>query len=85
MVIQACIFRRKVSSCFGAKYTLRPQAPTLTLYDVVELLKVIMPRKQLSVEEVVDLIYQKHLNRFRSRNAYLSKQEEYLDENWFLI
>ena len=55
------------------------------MQDVVELLKVVMPRKQLSVEEVVDLIYQKHLNRCRSPNSYLSKQKEYLDENRFLL
>ena len=79
MVLLAMLFLLQL------KHTLRPQAPMITLQDVVELLKVIMPRKQLSVEEVVDLIYQKHLNRFRSRKSFLSKQKEFLDENLFLI
>ena len=51
------------------KHTLRPQAPMLTLQDVVELLKVIMPRKRLSVEEVVDLIYQKEGTTYVLQNC----------------
>ena len=50
-----------------------------------EILKVVMPRKQLSVEDVVELIRQKHLNRLRSREGYLSKQKEQLEENRLLI
>ena len=41
----------------------------LTLQDVVELLKVIMPRKRLSVEEVVDLIYQKEGTTYVLQNC----------------
>ena len=48
-------------------------------------LRVVMPRKELSFEEVVELIRQKHLNRWRSRTSYLEKQNEQLDENRFLI
>ena len=40
-----------------------------------------MPRKQLSVEDVVELIRQKHLNRLRSQEGYLSKQKDQLEEN----
>ena len=67
------------------KRTLQPQAPMLTLQDVHEILRVVMPRKDVSFEEVVELIRQKHLNRWRSRNSYLKKQKDHLDENRFLI
>ena len=67
------------------KRTLQPQAPMLTLQDVHEILRVVMPRKDVSFEEVVELIRQKHLNRWRSRKSYLKKQKEQLDENRFLI
>jgi SRSO17 transposase len=67
------------------KHTLRPKAPMLTLQDVHEILRVMMPRKEWSFEEVVELIRQKHLNRWRSRNSYLKKQKDQLDENRFLI
>ena len=67
------------------KHTLRGQAPLLSLQDVHDILKVVMPRKQLSVEDVVELIRQKHLNRLRSREGYLSKQKDQLEENRLLI
>lgn len=79
MVLLAMLFLLQL------KHTLRPNAPMLTLQDVHEILRVVMPRKSLSFEEVVELIRQKHLNRWRSRNSYLKKQEEQLDENRFLI
>ncbi len=44
----------------------------LTLKDSVEILKIVMPKKKLS-EEAAELIYKKHLNRFRSRNCRLQK------------
>ena len=67
------------------KHTLRGQALLLSLQDVHDILKVVMPRKQLSVEDVVELIRQKHLNRLRSREGYLSKQKDQLEENRLLI
>jgi SRSO17 transposase len=79
MVLLAMLFLLQL------KHTLRPQAPMLTLQDVHEILRVVMPRKTLSFEEVVELIRQKHLNRWRSRNSYLKKQNEQRDENRFLI
>jgi SRSO17 transposase len=79
MVLLAMLFLLQL------KHTLRPQAPMLTLQDVHEILRVVMPRKELSFEEVVELIHQKHLNRFRSRNSYLAKQKDQLEENRFLI
>ena len=79
MVLLAMLFLLQL------KRTLQPQAPMLTLQDVHEILRVVMPRKDGSFEEVVELIRQKHLNRWRSRNSYLKKQKEQLDENRFLI
>lgn len=79
MVLLAMLFLLQL------KHILRPQAPLLTLQDVHEILRVVMPRKELSFEEVVELIRHKHLNRFRSRNSYLAKQKDQLEENRFLI
>jgi len=60
------------------KQTLRPKAPLITLQDAVEILEVVMPKKQLTFEEAVDHIRQKHLNRFRSRNSRLRSQKTQL-------
>jgi hypothetical protein len=43
-----------------------------------------MPKKKLSFEEAAELIYKKHLNRFRSRNCRLQKKQIWLKENGFL-
>ena len=57
------------------KRKLAPKAPMLTLKDSVEILKIVMPKKKLSFEEAAELIYKKHLNRFRSRNCRLQKKQ----------
>lgn len=79
MVLLAMLFLLQL------KHRLKDQAPLLSLQDVHEILAVIMPRKNLSFEEAVELIRQKHLNRVRSRNSFLKKQKNQLDENRFLI
>ena len=79
MVLLAMLFLLQL------KHRLKEQAPLLSLQDVHEILAVIMPRKNLSFEEAVELIRQKHLNRVRSRNSFLKKQKDQLDENRFLI
>jgi hypothetical protein len=61
-----------------------PKAPMLTLKDSVEILRIVMPKKKLSFEEAAELIYKKHLNRFRSRNCRLQKKQIWLKENGFL-
>lgn len=66
------------------KRRLAPKAPMLTLKDSVEILKIVMPKKKLSFEEVAKLIYEKHLNRFRSRNCRLQKKQIWLKDNGFL-
>ncbi len=50
------------------KRNLAPKAPMTTLQDSLEILKVALPKKELSFDEAIELIYQRHLNRFRSRN-----------------
>jgi len=71
--------------CFASNENLlHPKAPMLTLKDSVEILKIVMPKKKLSFEEAAELIYKKHLNRFRSRNCRLQKKQIWLKENGFL-
>ena len=65
MVLLAMLFLLRL------KRKLAPKAPMLTLKDSVEILKIVMPKKKLSFEEAAELIYKKHLNRFRSRNCRL--------------
>ena len=69
MVILAMLF------LLYLKRQLAPKAPMLTLQDAQEILKVVMPKKELSFEEAVELIRKKHLNRFRARNSSLQKQQ----------
>jgi SRSO17 transposase len=67
------------------KRSLAPKAPMITLQDALEILRVAMPKKELSFDEAVELIHQKHLNRFRSRNCRLNKQQAWLKELGVLI
>ncbi len=67
------------------KRNLAPKAPMITLQDALEILKVALPKKELSYDEAIDLIYQRHLNRFRSRNCRLNKQEAWLKEQGVLM
>ncbi len=60
------------------KQSLCPKASMITLQDALDILKVVLPKKQLSLQDAVDLIKDKHLNRWRSRNSYLRKQLEQL-------
>ncbi len=67
------------------KRNLAPKAPMITLQDALEILKVALPKKELSYDEAIDLIYQRHLNRFRSRNCRLNKQQAWLKEQGVLM
>lgn len=78
MVLLAMLFLLRL------KRKLAPKAPMLTLKDSVEILKIVMPKKKLSFEEAAELIYKKHLNRFRSRNCRLQKKQIWLKDNGFL-
>jgi len=78
MVLLAMLFLLRL------KRRLAPKAPMLTLKDSLEILKIVMPKKKLSFEEAAELIYKKHLNRFRSRNCKLQKKQIWLKDNGFL-
>lgn len=67
------------------KRNLAPKAPMITLQDALEILKVALPKKELSFDEAIELIYQRHLNRFRSRNCRLNKQQAWLKEQAFVM
>ena len=75
MVLLAMLFLLRL------KRKLAPKAPMLTLQDSVEILKIVMPKKKLSFEEAAELIYKKHLNRCRSRNCRLQKEQIWLKDN----
>jgi len=57
---------------------LTSQAPMLTLQDAKQILEILIPKKNLTLEDVVKLIEKKHLNRFCSRNSRLKKQRKQL-------
>lgn len=65
------------------KQTLTPKAPMLTLQDAREILEIVMPKKTLTLDDAVDLIKKKHVNRFRSRQSYLKKQKQFLKKQLF--
>ena len=72
MVLLAMVFLEVLRKKLGAK------APLLTLQDAKEILEVVMPKKTLSLDEAVEIIRQKHLNRYRSRESSLRKQQDLL-------
>jgi SRSO17 transposase len=53
-------------------------APLLTLQDAKQILEIVMPKKTLTLEEAIQIIENKHLNRYRSRNSRLKKQRKHL-------
>ena len=67
------------------KRDLAPNAAMITLQDALEILKVALPKKELSFDEAIELIYQRHLNRFRSRNCRLNNQQAWLTEHGFVM
>lgn len=79
MVLLAMLFLLEL------KQNLRPKAPLFSLQDAVEVLKVAMPRKQLSYKDAVELIRAHHLNRLSSRHSRLRKQKAQLKCFGFLI
>jgi SRSO17 transposase len=54
-------------------------AAKLTLKDALEIVKVLMPQKQLTIEDVVEILREKHENRERSRLSRLKDQESLLE------
>jgi hypothetical protein len=78
MVLLAMLFLLRL------KRLLVPKAPMLTLKDSVEIFKTVVLKKKFSFEEAAELIYKKHLNRFRSRNCRLQKKQIWFKDNGFL-
>jgi len=78
MVLLAMLFLLEV------KQSLVSQASMITLKDAVDILKVVMPQKELTCDDTAKLIYEKHLNRFRSRNCRLKKQQAEFKKSNFL-
>ena len=60
------------------KATLVGLASKLTLKDALEIVKVLMPQKPPTYEELVEIIKEKHENRERSRLSRLKDQEALL-------
>ena len=59
------------------------QAPMLTLQDAKQILEILLPKKSLTLEDVVKIIENKHWNRYRSRNSRLKKQKQQLQMHHF--
>lgn len=62
----------------NTKATLSDLADMLTLKDALEIVKVLMPQRQLTYEDAVEIIREKHENRERSRLVRLKAQTELL-------
>jgi len=59
------------------------QAPMLTLQDAKQILEILLPKKSLTLEDVVKIIDKKHWNRYCSRNSRLKKQRKQLQMHHF--
>ena len=57
---------------------LASQAPILTLQDAKQILEILLPKKNLTLEDAVKIIEQKHWNRYCSRSSRLKKQRKQL-------
>lgn len=55
-------------------------ASKLSLNDALEIVKVLMPRKQLTYDDAVNILKEKHENRERSRLARLKIQKALLED-----
>lgn len=49
--------------------TLKERAPRLTINDIREILESVLPQKQLGLEEAVEYLRQKHLQRDAARRS----------------
>ena len=67
MTLLAMLFLLKL------QVTLKERAPRLTINDAREILEVVLPRKQLGLEEAVEYIRQKHQKRDATRRSHTLK------------
>ncbi len=66
------------------KATLASLATKLTLNDALEIVKTLMPQKQLTHEDAVEILREKHENREKSRLARLKDQKALLADCEFV-
>jgi SRSO17 transposase len=67
MTLLAMLFILGLQVEFGDK------APMLTVQDVKEILEVILPRKEITKEEILTIILQKHKGRLSARKSHHSR------------
>jgi hypothetical protein len=53
----------------------QPKAPNLTIQDVREILDVILPKREITPDEILKLIEQKHKARLSARRSKHRKYE----------
>jgi SRSO17 transposase len=53
----------------------KPKAPNLTVQDVREILEVILPRREITSKEILEIIEQKHKARISARPSHHRKQK----------
>ncbi len=73
MVMMAMLFLLLI------KESLLEDAPMLTLQDALRIVKLLIPIKQPTIEDVLKIIKENHMNRERSREHRLRKQKELLE------
>jgi hypothetical protein len=64
MVMLAMLFILELQIEWGEK------APMLSVMDVKEILEVIMPKKDLTEEEILSVVRQKHKDRLSARKSH---------------
>ena len=73
VVILAMLFLLKL------KCQLKAKAPMMTLQDALNIVKIAMPKKELTYDDAVRIIKKNHQNRFNSRQYRLKKQKKWLE------
>jgi SRSO17 transposase len=66
------------------KNELSSKAPLFSLQDAKRILEQVMPKKALTREETIDLIYNNHSNRYSSRESSLKKQKQSLELSGYI-
>ena len=69
MTLLAMLFIMEIQIEFGKK------APMLSVQDVKEVLEVILPRKEVTEEEILAIILQKHKARLSARKSHHSRNK----------
>ena len=70
MVLLAMLFLLELQLKWKGK------APELTVQDVREILEVILPRREITAEEIIRLLEQKHKARLSARKSHQRRQKK---------